>query len=484
MLLGLTLTNVLMAGTVMAQDTTLAPVAADASQCTVVVAPGQLIQSAINPARSGAVICVRGGTYREQIKIKPVNAGITLMAYPGERPILDGQGALPPVTAKNTTPPLLLVGAENVTVDGFEVRNSAARGVTISKSNVTVRNLVVRDSRSIGLVATGSSAQNIRNVLVEDSIVYNNLLMNAGGTAGGSALTFIQVEDSTARGNRVYHNYGEGLVAGRRSRNILFEGNTTYDNRGANLYLVNTTNPVVRGNFIFCTNDPISWRGNGGLYRPGPGLQIRDENFKAPQPPPSSGHVIVNNIVVGCGSNFGVSTQIPNGGLVNALVANNSFINARSVSGEAANNIEFDGRASYRNSRFVNNLIVQTVPGTITRIQVATGTPDLTGFVISNNLYSKAPSNGWFGTEPGRIVADALLANPIMPVMTALPLPAGYALLPLSPAVNGGTNVAQVTHDFFRVSRDSVTDIGADELGGSTGFDIPGNGAVVAENGG
>lgn len=211
----------------------------------VVVAPGQLIQSAINPARSGAVICVRGGTYRGTDQDQPVNAGITLMAYPGERPI-DGQGALPPVTAKNTTPPLLLVGAENVTVDGFEVRNSAARGVTISKSNVTVRNLVVRDSRSIGLVATGSSAQSIRNVLVEDSIVYNNLLMNAGGTAGGSALTFIQVEDSTARGNRVYHNYGEGLVAGRRSRNILFEGNTTYDNRGANLYLVNTTNPVVR----------------------------------------------------------------------------------------------------------------------------------------------------------------------------------------------------------------------------------------------
>lgn len=86
---------------------------------------------------------------------------------------------------------------------------------------------------------------------------------------------------------------------------------------------------------------------------------------------------------------------------------------------EAAN-IEFDGRASYRNSRFVNNLIVQMVPGTITRIQVATGTPDLTGFVISNNLYSKArSSNGRLCTEPGRVVADALLANPIMPVMSA-----------------------------------------------------------------
>jgi len=472
------------ASVVMADNNAFAPVVADASQCTVVVQNNQQIQKAVSPARSGAVICVRGGVYHEQIKIKPTNAGITLMAYPGEQPILDGRNVLPPVTSKNGTPPLLLVSAENVVVDGLEIRNSKSRGITVSKSNVVIRNVIVRDSRSIGLVVTGTSSNVVRNVLVEDSIVYNNLLDNAGGEAGGSALTFIQVEDSTARGNRVYHNYGEGLVAGRRSRNIVFEDNTTYDNRGANLYLVNTINPIVRRNFIFCTNDPISWRGNGGLYRPGPGLQIRDENFKKPQPAPSSGQIIINNIVVGCGSNFGVSTQIANGGLVNALVANNSFINARSVSGEAANNIEFDGRASYRNTRFVNNLVVQSVPGTITRIQYATGNPDLTGFVVSNNLYSKTPSNGWFSTEPGRVIADALLVNPIMPVQSALPNPAGYAVQAASPAVDRGAGVAEVSDDFFRNARSGPHDIGADELGGSNEFDILGDLLLLIESGG
>jgi hypothetical protein len=456
---------------VLAQDTSFAPLVANASQCTVVVQPGQSIQSAVVPARTGAVICVRGGVYTEQVKLKAVNAGVTLTAYPGEKPILDGKNQVPPVTKKNGSPALLLIDGPNVTVEGFEVRNSTSRGVNISKSGVTVRNLYVHDNKNVGLLVSGSSAVPVRNVLVENSIVHNNILKNAGGSAGGSGLTFIQAEDSTARGNRVSHNYGEGLVAGRFTRNITFEGNTTYDNRGANIYLVNSINPTVRRNFVFCTDDPISWRGNGGGYRPGPGLQIRDEDFKD-QPAPGSGQVIINNIVVGCGSNFGVSSQIANGGLNNAVVANNSFINARSVSGESANNIEIDGRASLKDTRFVNNLIVQTVPGTITRIQYATGTPNLSTFTVSNNLYSKAPSNGWVSSEPGRIVADAQLVNPLMPQRTTLATPGGYALKAVSPAIDRGANVAQVTEDFFKTARSGALDIGADELGGSTNFNV------------
>ena len=258
-------------------------------------------------------------------------------------------------------------------------------------------------------------------------------------------------------------------------RNITLEDNISYDNRGANIYLINTINVMVRRNFVFCTNDPISWRGTGSIYRPGPGIQVRDEDFKSP-PPPSSGQVIINNIVVGCGQNFGVATQINGGGLNNALVANNTFINARSASGEAANNIEIEGRASLKKTRFSNNLIVQTVPGTITRIQASSGTVDLSSFTVSNNLYSKTPTNGWPGNEAGRVVANPLLASLDMPAMNALPTPARYILLAGSPAIDRGTGVAQVTEDFFGIARNGALDIGADELGGSTSF---GNGAAI-----
>ncbi len=474
-LLVLLIGNVVLADNGQAQDTALAPLVANGVPCTKVVNVGQSIQAAASTATGNAVVCVRAGVYSEQIKLKGKNAGITLMSYPGETAIIDGRNQVPAVTAKNSTPPLILIDGENITVDGFEVRNSAARGVTVSKSNVTVRNMFIHDNKGIGILISSATTANIRNVLIENNVVHNNILKNVNGAAGGNALTFIQSENSTARGNVISHNYGEGLVAGRYSRNITLEDNISYDNRGANIYLINTINVMVRRNFVFCTNDPISWRGTGSIYRPGPGIQVRDEDFKSP-PPPSSGQVIINNIVVGCGQNFGVATQINGGGLNNALVANNTFINARSASGEAANNIEIEGRASLKNTRFSNNLIVQTVPGTITRIQASSGTADLSSFTVSNNLYSKTPTNGWPGTEAGRIVANPVLASLDMPAMNALPNPARYVLLPASPAINNGMNIPQVTDDFFSTVRSGALDIGADELGGSTSF---GNGAAI-----
>ena len=475
MLVMLLLVNVVLADDGQTQNNALAPMIANANPCTVVVNAGQSIQTAAAKATGNAVVCVRAGVYSEQVKLKAKNAGITLMSYPGETAIIDGRNQVPAVTAKNSPPPLILVDGENITVDGFEIRNSAARGVTVSKSNVIVRNMFIHDNKGIGILISSATKTNIRNVLIENNVVHNNILKNAGGAAGGNALTFIQAENSTARGNVISHNYGEGLVAGRYSRNITLEDNISYDNRGANIYLINTINVMVRRNFVFCTNDPISWRGTGGIYRPGPGIQVRDEDFKSP-PPPSSGQVIINNIVVGCGQNFGVATQINGGGLNDALVANNTFVNARSASGEAANNIEIEGRASLKNTRFVNNLIVQTVPGTITRIQASSGQANLSSFTVSNNLYSKTPSNGWPGTEAGRVVADPLLASVVMPLMNSLPTPANYVLLAGSPAIDRGGNVAPVTEDFFGVARNGALDIGADEVGGSTSF---GNSAPI-----
>ena len=477
LLLALVSANSVFAAGSVSSVSLFAPAVYETTACTVVVNPGQSLQTAVSNARSGQTVCVRGGTYVGQVQLKPAQSGVTLIAYPGERPIIDGQNRYPVTTARNRFPGLLHVTGSNIVVDGFDIRNSNARGVVVAQppkasplQNIVIRNNIVQNSREVGMVVTGaSSTLRVRNVLVENNVIYNNVLKNAGGAAGGSALTFVEAENSTARGNRIHHNYGEGLVADRFSSNIVLEYNVTYDNRGANLYLINTQNPIVRGNYVFCTDDPIGWRGKGSSYRAGPGLQVRDEDFRGGDsaPPPSSGQVIINNIVVGCGSNFGVATQIAGGGLNNALVANNSFINARGATATAVNNIEFEGRASYRNSRFVNNIILQSVPGMGVRVQTSQGTPSFATFTISNNLYSQAPANGWPASEPGRIVGYPLLVNAVTPLRNAIPAPGSYALAAGSPAIDRGTAVAQVTHDFFGAARVGAHDIGADESGGA-----------------
>lgn len=290
----------------------------------------------------------------------------------------------------------------------------------------------------------------------------------SGNPVGGSALALIDTRDSTARGNVVYNNYGEGLVSGRFSLRTTLENNVLFDNQHANLYLNSTIDPLVSRNLIYCTDDRRFWsKGSAAVYETSPGIQIRDEVFSV-DTPVSSGQVIINNIVVGCGSNFNVSTQRPNEGygLNNALVANNTFANARGDAAEGINNIELSSSASYANSRFINNLILQNTPGAILRVQGAGA--NFSTFTVANNLYSVAPPATWFPGETGRVVGNPMLnvPTPPLPVMGIGLDPEDYRLTYASPALDAGQALAELTDDFFATVRtgNGMPDIGAHEL--------------------
>ncbi len=245
-----------------------------------------------------------------------------------------------------------------------------------------------------------------------------------------------------------------------------------YDNEHANLYLNATTYPLVQRNVVFCTDDPRFWRkGSATDYRPGPGIQVRDEDFEGQEamPPPSTNQVIVNNLVVGCSTNFGVATQraAGQGGLQNALVAHNVFANARGESAVGITNVEFNTNASYDNTRFVNNLILQSPAGASAQ-GVGGRDAAFATLTLANNLYSAAPKGGWPGGESGRLVADPGLAGgaPPLPVMGAIPDPADYRLSYASPAFDAGLALPEVAADILGQSRvnTGLPDIGALEL--------------------
>lgn len=445
-----------------------------ATDCTVIVTPNQSIQTAVTNASNGDVVCVRAGTYNQAVMLRPSDSGITLQAYPGERPVLNGQGTIPDGKYEG----LIHVNASNVTVEGFDVFNSAGRGIVVaqlgsetqSQQNVVIRDNYVHGATDQGININGNANNHPRNILIENNVVYDNLEKNAGGADnGGSSIVFLETENSVARGNMIYHNLGEGLVADRWTSGLTFEDNVIYDNKHAGIYLSTTQSPLVRRNFVFCTDDRTYWRG-ANAKNPAPGIVVRDEDYEGQtvKPPASNGQVIVNNFVVGCGNNFIVSSQMDGGGLNGAVVANNSFINARGDAGSGAMNVLFEGDANFRNSRFVNNLIMQTDPsGQIARIILSLGDPDMSTFNISNNLYSYAPPNNWVNNEAGRVLSDPKLANPLMPTKNGgVPSVASYGLQSNSPAINAGTAVSQVTEDYFKQARSGALDIGADEQGG------------------
>ena len=124
LLLALVSANSVFAAGSVSSVSLFAPAVYETTACTVVVNPGQSLQTAVSNARSGQTVCVRGGTYVGQVQLKPAQSGVTLIAYPGERPIIDGQNRYPVTTARNRFPGLLHVTGSNIVVDGGHSSNS------------------------------------------------------------------------------------------------------------------------------------------------------------------------------------------------------------------------------------------------------------------------------------------------------------------------------------------------------------------------
>jgi hypothetical protein len=172
------------------------------------------------------------------------------------------------------------------------------------------------------------------------------------------------------------------------------------------------------------------------------GIMMGDESYQ----PPSSNITIINNIAYGNNRNFYWWRGDQGGGLVNVLIANNSFVNSVGTSG-----VKFN-RGDHQNSYFINNIIVQD--GSLPIIDVVES--DLE-FHFSNNLWSKTPLADASG--PNDIIGDPHFAeggNPFTPEW--------FMLTNLSPAIGGAQSLPEIVLDYFKHIRDSFPDIGAIEF--------------------
>ncbi len=419
--------------------------------------PFATIQHAVDQATPGTYIYVRGGIYTEKINItrsgEPGNP-IVIAAFSGEEPIIDGVGKLP---NEGTYTPLVQIKANHIIFRGFEIRNSTARGLQVFQADdVLISNVNTHHHWNVGLQVESST-----NVLVEDSVVWQNIRARPeAGIIGGGGFQIRESDQVTARRNVVFNNHGEGLSP-FRSTNIIVEENIIYDNRHANLYLSLDQTAVARRNLIYCTDNREFWRtgGTGTGLRAGNGLIINDETGGG-WPETGNNRTVINNIVVGCGVNFAVFTQRPDAGLKGAVIAFNTFVEARGDAGsEYSNIIIMPG--DHTGAIFANNLVWQS-DEYIARGDGASD-PDI---VFSHNLYTQPVESEWLAG--GGMIADPLLVNPII-INGNMTIDANwYHLLANSPARDAGVAVTGVLGDFHDLMRDDLPDIGAFEYGSTT----------------
>jgi len=411
--------------------------------------PFRTIKKGLSKAwTAGDIVYVMTGTYIEMVYISQSN--ITLSAYPGHFPIINGSNWLP----NKHSGSLLGVGGNYNTVSGFEVKNSNiygtydnGYGIAVLGHHNLIKKMNVHHVWAQGVIIHGDYNT------VEDSKVwqaaYSNSLnpgslgswpsgMSAARNNNALALKPGITSYATFRRNIVYNNWGEGLSC-FEADHCTVEDNISYDNWTVNFYLSDTTNSLVQRNIIYCSSNPaIPTRNNKRT-----GISLADEKSAVPR---SAYNKIINNFIYNADFNAFAWSGVSGAGLNNVLIANNTIVDGSLKTG-------FGGSSNIINSssQIRNNIILGS----------NSAVPSKVGITFSNNNWMVTPSAA---ESSSNVIGDPKISRVGTTTKGTL-TPAYFKILADSPIRSKGVPLSIVTKDFFNFTRDSYyPDIGGHEF--------------------
>ncbi len=203
--------------------------------------PFRTVAKGLQAANSGDTVYLRNGVYNEAIVLPksgdPKTGAITLTAFPGERPILDGSGL-------NSADMINIDTKHDWVIEGLEIRNLSrlnAHGISIegASENITLsKNKIynINTTGAVGKKMTGGANAILVKSLSEDEISNIHILDNEifDCTVGYSeALTISgNVNGFVVSGNKIHDITNIGIdIAGHyeadyQSRNGVISNNT------------------------------------------------------------------------------------------------------------------------------------------------------------------------------------------------------------------------------------------------------------------
>jgi Right handed beta helix region len=196
-------------------------------------APWRTIQHAVDTARAGSTIYVRGGVYEELVSVKASgNASdgfITFQSYPGETAILDAAHFTP--TARQGI--VTIHNQSYVRIEGFEIRNFRTAEHRLSPLGIDVR-------------GSGSHIELLRNNVhhIENTFPGRDHPGSGGngfgiavyGTDAKTPITDLVIED-----NEVHHlktGSSESLVVNGNVTNFRITNNIVHDNNNIGIDVI------------------------------------------------------------------------------------------------------------------------------------------------------------------------------------------------------------------------------------------------------
>ncbi len=423
----------------------VSPSGTDSNNGTSLSSPVKTINKALSKAKSsGDIIYVMTGTYVETVNIG--QSGITLSAYPNNKPIIDGQTRLPNADWGS----LINIAGNNNTISGFEVKNSNINGARVGGYGVQAmghHNLIskmnVHHSWEQGILVHGDYN------IVEDSSIWQASRRNStnqGSGGWGTGMSAARNNSSAAikkgitsyavfRRNKVYNNWGEGLSC-FEADHCTMEDNIVYDNWTVNLYLSDVTNSLVQRNIVYVSTQPaISTRNNSH-----PGLTLADEVSSKPR---SANNTIINNFIYNTDIDAFSWTLVSKSGLNNVLIANNTIVDGGLFTGGGSNIVN-------TNSQIRNNIILGR----------DSSVPSKSGITFSNNNWAVTPSAAASSTNKTGDPQIARTGTTTPGNLTS----AYFKISGSSPVIGAAIPLNNVPKDFFQNSRNTSPDIGGHEF--------------------
>jgi serralysin len=169
---------------------------------TSLASPWRTIQHAVDQAKPGDAIEVRGGVYQEAVHFQQSGASgapIVLRNHAGEAPVIEAAGGFPILLEAEPWQNRLEIGW--ITVDGFELRGGTV-GVEITNvHDAVVSRCYVHDNTVQGILGAG-----------HDIVIERNVIEHNGDATGGNNLDHgmyltgrrFQILDNLVRGNAAY----------------------------------------------------------------------------------------------------------------------------------------------------------------------------------------------------------------------------------------------------------------------------------------
>jgi len=441
-------------------------------------APFKTITAALNKAVAGDTVLARGGTYNERINFPRSGTSekiITLKAYAGEKPVIDGSTVI--VTGWMAL--VTLNAVRYITIEGFDICNlyssafntdpegifinGNAKDITIKNCNIyNIKNSASvsnwRSGHAIFVIGNGTAA--ISNIVITGCTVHDTQTgtsenITLAGNVDGFDISYNTIYNTEnigiiiAGGDNLNPN---GNVATNYARNGVINNNVLYnidmsrgpvqngDHGAIAIYVCGGANTVVERNRVYNSDRAI------GL--------VSESNTYA-----TKNCIVRNNFIYNCwrtGIYMGDYLNYTHGGTKNCYVVNNTLFQNDRVPG-AFGEIEGEIRLTeYCDSNFIRNNIVYARDGDVfVHKYTTTGSHN----TIDNNLYYTTGTAKWIwnGTEYtgfdawktacGGDVASTNGADPLL-ISTSAPdlhiqagSPAKNTGFVIIEAINGSTDI-------------------------------------------